>query len=416
MKLQEGVHLHFISTDKFTTNQIKVRFAAPMDEKTVAGRVLATNILEMGNQDFPNQQAIRKYLASLYGASFSTSISRRGSVHLVDVTMSYINEKHLLDQEDLTNQILRFLEATLFRPLVTKGTFDSAIFDLEKNNLLAYLESEVEDNFYHADLELNRLFFTNHALQIPRVSTVELVQKETATTAYKALQDMLRFDRIDIFVMGQVDRNLVTERFEKWKFAYRNPKLEFEYQQEFSTVLREKSERKEANQSILELAYHLQLVYNDVNYTSLLVFNGILGAFSHSKLFVNVREKEGLAYTVGTQINIFSGLLRVYAGIDKDKRLVALRAIQREFRKIKSGQISDQELELTKKMLLHAVQVAEDKGRHLIETAYHQELLGDRFLTKEKFTESVLAVNKEDVVRVASLVRLQAIYFMEGME
>lgn len=123
MKLQEGVHLHFISTDKFTTNQIKLRFAAPMDEKTVAGRVLAANMLEMGNQHFPSQQAIRKHMASLYGASFSTSISRCGAVHLVDVTLSYINKKHLLDQEDLTSQILEFLEATLFKPLIEKDGF-----------------------------------------------------------------------------------------------------------------------------------------------------------------------------------------------------------------------------------------------------------------------------------------------------
>ncbi|WP_236682925.1 M16 family metallopeptidase [Streptococcus sp. X13SY08] len=234
-------------------------------------------------------------------------------------------------------------------------------------------------------------------MQIPRVSTVGLAQEETAETAYKALQDMLRFDRIDIFVMGQVDRELVSARFENFKFSYRNPKLEFEYNQGFASVLQERAERKEANQSILELAYHLQVVYNDVNYPALLILNGILGAFSHSKLFVNVREKEGLAYTVGTQINILSGLLRVYAGIDKDKRLTVLKAIQREVRKIKSGQISDQELEMTKKMLLHAVQVAEDKGRNLVETTYHQELLGPRFLNKEKFTEAILAVTKEDV-------------------
>ena len=36
MKLQEGVELHFIESDKFTTNRIRVRFAAEMSEQTVA--------------------------------------------------------------------------------------------------------------------------------------------------------------------------------------------------------------------------------------------------------------------------------------------------------------------------------------------------------------------------------------------
>ena len=47
MELQEGVNLHFIESSKFTTNRIRVRFAAAMSEKTVAGRVLLANLLEM---------------------------------------------------------------------------------------------------------------------------------------------------------------------------------------------------------------------------------------------------------------------------------------------------------------------------------------------------------------------------------
>ena len=66
MKLQEGVHLHFIPTEKFTTNSIKIRFAAPMKEETVAGRVLVANILEMANADYPRTIDFRRKLAHLY--------------------------------------------------------------------------------------------------------------------------------------------------------------------------------------------------------------------------------------------------------------------------------------------------------------------------------------------------------------
>ncbi|CYW86829.1 Zn-dependent peptidase [Streptococcus suis] len=73
MKLQEGVDLHFIDTDQFTTNRIRIRFAAEMSEATVAGRVLVANIFEMGNQEFQTAQAVRRRLAELYGAQFSTT-------------------------------------------------------------------------------------------------------------------------------------------------------------------------------------------------------------------------------------------------------------------------------------------------------------------------------------------------------
>ena len=64
MELQEGVNLHFIESSKFTTNRIRVRFAAAMSEKTVAGRVLLANLLEMGNQDYPTARQLRMKLAA----------------------------------------------------------------------------------------------------------------------------------------------------------------------------------------------------------------------------------------------------------------------------------------------------------------------------------------------------------------
>ena len=309
MELQEGVNLHFIESSKFTTNRIRVRFAAAMSEKTVAGRVLLANLLEMGNQDYPTARQLRMKLAALYGAHFSTSVSKRGRVHFVDVNISYVKSSFLLNKEDITLEIIDFLYACLFRPLKEGKAFNKKMFEVEKRNLLSFLESEVEDNFYHADVEMSRLYFNDEDIQVPRVARIDLVQKETAESVYEAYKRMLKMDRIDIFVAGEVNQLEVQNKFKNFDFTYRNPKLELEYSQDYSNIVHEKVERKVAQQSILELAYHLQVVYNDVNYPALLVFNGLFGAFSHSKLFMNVREKESLAYTIGSQVNIFSGML-----------------------------------------------------------------------------------------------------------
>lgn len=56
---------------------------------------------------------------------------------------------------------------------------------MEKSNLISYLESEIEDHYYHADLELNQLFYQQTDMKIPRVATKEL-RKETAETVYQA--------------------------------------------------------------------------------------------------------------------------------------------------------------------------------------------------------------------------------------
>lgn len=416
MKLQEGVDLHFIESDKFTTNRIRVRFAAEMSEQTVAGRVLVANLLEMGNQDYPSAQRLRMRLAELYGAHFSTSVSKRGRVHFVDVTISYINPHYLPEQEDITGEIIDFLEACLFKPLKNGSAFKEDIFAVEKNNLLSFLETEVEDNFYHADVEMSKLYYEDEAVQIPRVGRIDLVEQVTAETAFKTYSNMLRLDKIDIFVLGQVDQALVQEKFSSFSFKYRNPKLELEYQQAYSKVTRERVERKEARQSILELAYHLQVVYNDVNYPALLVFNGLLGAFSHSKLFINVREKESLAYTIGSQISIFSGMLKIYAGINRQDKLKAIKLIRQQVMALKQGKFTEDDLNLTKNMLAHSATLAQDRQNNLLEQVYNQVAMGQRNVTWEEWIEAVNKVSREDILRVGQLVRLQAVYFMEGIK
>lgn len=415
MELQEGVNLHFIESSKFTTNRIRVRFAAAMSEKTVAGRVLLANLLEMGNQDYPTARQLRMKLAALYGAHFSTSVSKRGRVHFVDVNISYVKSSFLLNKEDITLEIIDFLYACLFRPLTEGKAFNKKMFEVEKRNLLSFLESEVEDNFYHADVEMSRLYFNDEDIQVPRVARIDLVQKETAESVYEAYKRMLKMDRIDIFVAGEVNQLEVQNKFKNFDFTYRNPKLELEYSQDYSNIVHEKVERKVAQQSILELAYHLQVVYNDVNYPALLVFNGLFGAFSHSKLFMNVREKESLAYTIGSQVNIFSGMLKVYAGINREDRLRTMRLINREFLAIKRGQITEDDLELTKKSLTHSAMLAQDRQNNLIEQAYNEVCLGERNLTWQQWIDGINAVSIDDVVKVVKVIRLQAIYFMEGV-
>ena len=50
------------------------------------------------------------------------------------------------------------------------------------------------------------------------------------------------------------------------------------------------------------MGYHSPVGYGDEEQMAVLLVNGLLGAFPHSKLFTQVREKEGLAYTVSSHL------------------------------------------------------------------------------------------------------------------
>lgn len=414
MEIIKGVHLHFIQSEKFKTNKIKVRFSAPMSEKTIAGRVLTASMLETSNALYPTSQAFREKLANLYGANYSTSLSRRGLVHYLDINLSFVRDQFLSRKNMLADEILDFLKASLFFPLSNGQAFDTKTFEIEKRNVLTDLEAEIENHFYHAHRELNNLFYDLPEMRIPRVATIELVEKETAETSFAAFQQMLNQDQIDFFFIGDFNEIAVREKIQEFQFSEREQPLQLSYQQNYSNITREKLEQRDVHQSIVELAYHFSSQYGDRSHLPLIVFNGLLGGFAHSKLFVNVREKESLAYTISSSFDIFSGLMRIYAGIDRANRTKTIALINRQILDLKRGHFTDEELEQTKNMLKNSILLAQDRQNTLIERAYMSSVLGKKFLSLEAWLKALENVSKADLIEAAQQLKLQAIYFMEG--
>lgn len=414
MEIIKGVHLHFIQSEKFKTNKIKVRFSAPMSEKTIAGRVLTASMLETSNALYPTSQAFREKLANLYGANYSTSLSRRGLVHYLDINLSFVRDQFLSRKNMLADEILDFLKASLFFPLSNGQAFDTKTFEIEKRNVLTDLEAEIENHFYHAHRELNNLFYDLPEMRIPRVATIELVEKETAETSFAAFQQMLNQDQIDFFFIGDFNEIAVREKIQEFQFSEREQPLQLSYQQNYSNITREKLEQRDVHQSIVELAYHFSSQYGDRSHLPLIVLNGLLGGFAHSKLFVNVREKESLAYTISSSFDIFSGLMRIYAGIDRANRTKTIALINRQILDLKRGHFTDEELEQTKNMLKNSILLAQDRQNTLIERAYMSSVLGKKFLSLEAWLKALDNVSKADLIEAAQQLKLQAIYFMEG--
>lgn len=413
MKLTEGVHLHVIKSRQFTTQRIKIRFSAPMERSSLAGRVLVASMMETANKAYPTAQLLRRKLASLYGADFSTTVSKKGAVHLVDLDINFLASAFLAGQ-DLTDDIMTFLKTSLLHPLTKADSFDEQFFELEQKNLISYLETETEDNFYQADQALSQLFYQTEPLNLPYLGTPDLIRAETPQACFRTFQKMLTKDRIDIFCLGHFDEQKLLEYFESFMLAPRQVDLQFEQQQMFSKITREQIEKKAVNQSILELGYHLPISYTSPDYCSLLVLDSLFGNSPQSKLFVNIREAEGLAYTIGSQIDSFTGCLKVYAGIDKNQRHSVMKLIHRQWLELKKGQFTLAELEEAKRLIKANLLLAQDRPVNLLEEAYHQQIFGQQSRDLDNMLTEIDKVNKEAIINVAGKIKLQALYFMEG--
>ena len=416
MELVPGISAHFVQSKKFKTNKITVRFTAPLSLETVAGRMLSASMLETANKAYPTSQAFRRYLASLYGADISTSAYRRGQAHILDLTFTYVRDEFLSKKNVLTSRILELVKETLFSPLVLDGAFEPTLFEIEKKQLLASLATDMDDSFYFAHKELDSLFFDDECLQLRYSNLQNSISNESPESSYTCLQDALKNDRIDFFFLGDFNEVEITESLKSLPFTARKSDISIQYHQSYSNVLQEGMVQRNVGQSVLEMGYHSPVKYGDDQHLPMLVMNGLLGEFAHSKLFTNVRENAGIAYTVSSQLDLFSGLLRMYAGIDRGNRNQARKMMNHQLMDLKKGNFTDFEFDQTKEMIRRSLLIAQDNQHALVERVYLTALFGKATFDIDRMLEKLESVDKEAVCKAANSLKLQAIYFMEGVE
>jgi len=316
----------------------------------------------------------------------------------------------------LTSRILELVKQTLFAPLVQDGAFEPALFEIERKQLLTSLATDMDDSFYFAHKELDSLFFHDERLQLRYSDLRNSISNESPESSYTCFQNALKNDRIDFFFLGDFNEVEITESLKSLPFTARENGVTIQYHQSYSNVLREGMVQRNVGQSILELGYHSPVKYGDDEHLPMLVMNGLLGEFAHSKLFTNVRENAGIAYTVSSQLDLFSGLLRMYAGIDRENRNQARKMMNHQLLDLKKGNFTDFELEQTKEMIRRSLLMAQDNQQTLFERVYLNALLGKSSFDIDRLVAKLESVDKEAVCKAANSLKLQAIYFMEGVE
>ncbi|EOT46620.1 MULTISPECIES: EF-P 5-aminopentanol modification-associated protein YfmF [Enterococcus] len=413
--IQAGITLQVIPTKKYKTTRLFIRFTGRHTADEATKRTLLTSLLETNSKLYPTQTALSKKLAELYGASFGINVAKKGNLHQVNVGMTIVNGKYIAD-ESLLTQGIDFLETILFEPNTTQDAFDEETFVLEKENLLAYLESISEDKQTYASLKLQELYFNaNEDQKVPSFGDAKRLAKLTAKDLYQTHKQMLQQDQIDIFVVGDVDVETVRQRFTQWKFSDTprvHPELYVDVAQ--NNIVKEEILREPVTQAKLNLAYRSGIYYESSKRMALTVFNGLFGGFPHSKLFTNVREKASLAYYASSSIDTFRGMVTVQTGIDSQNRERVMKLIHEQLLSIQQGNISEKELNQTKEMLKNQFLLSQDYVQTLIEQQFLTNWLPHMKRTEEQMIHEIMAVTKQEVQQVAKDLVLQAVFCLEG--
>lgn len=414
IRLKKGIRLHVLPTKKYKTIQIYGRFTTRLRREKMTTRTLLANLLETNSFNYPDQTKLSAHLAELYGAGFGLSVGRKGNLHWMNLGISVVNGKYVDDPTILAQAVDLFKEV-LFYPNIKDSQFDEQTFQLEKENLKGYLESLEEDKQTLASLKLQETYFTDEAQQIPSFGTVADLKKETAETLAEYYREVLANDQLDIFVVGDVVEAEVAELFAALPFTDREElSPEIYYEQTVSNVIREQQLQEAVIQGKLNLAYSTGIYYEDAQRFPLLVFNGLFGGFPHSKLFMNVREKESLAYYASSTFDTFRGYMSVQTGINGENRNKVLRLVSEQLEALQQGDFTDLAFQQTKAMLKNQYLLGLDRPQNMIEIAYLDQWLPGSQLSDENWLKRLEKVTKQEVQQVAKQMQLQAIFFLDG--
>jgi predicted Zn-dependent peptidase len=133
------------------------------------------------------------------------------------------------------------------------------------------------------------------------------------------------------------------------------------------------------------------------------VLNTLLGGGMSSRLFQNIRERQGLAYAVFSELNPYrdTGCLSIYAGTSLESAGKVVASITREFRQLKDELVSEEELRRAKDHLKGSLMLSLESTSSRMSNLARQEMYFQRFFTLDELMEGIETVTAEEVRTLA---------------
>ncbi len=133
------------------------------------------------------------------------------------------------------------------------------------------------------------------------------------------------------------------------------------------------------------------------------LLNTILGGGMSSRLFQNIRERQGLAYAVFSEVNPYrdTGLLSVYAGTSLESADRLVRSVAEEFRNLKEKGITEEELRRAKEYLKGSLMLSLESTTARMTNLARQEIYFGRFFSLDEIDAAIKAVTAEEIRELA---------------
>ena len=287
--------------------------------------------------------------------------------------------------------------------LVLHPVFDPNDITRERGVILEEIKMDEDNPDYLVHEIFTQNFWKDHPLGKPILGTKETVKKFERHAVLDAYSHRFAPGNIIVSAAGNLDHDrfveLVTKHFEQMKprkngFHSPVPKIVSKI------TLRNKKALEQVQLCIGVPSHPIAHEKRHAGY----ILNTLLGGGMSSRLFQNIRERQGLVYSIYSDLNPYrdTGCLAVYAGTSRESAAKVVQSVVSEFHKLKAEPVPAEELRRSKDQLKGSLMLSLESSSARMSNLARQEMYFDRFYDLDELIEKIEAVTVEDLTSLAN--------------
>jgi predicted Zn-dependent peptidase len=410
--IDDGFTLRVLPAPAFKSVGIHLFLHQPLGPDTTANALLPS-LLRRGCRRAPTQRAIADFLERLYGASLSADVVKFGERHALYFHIEAVHDRFAPGRSRILREALGFLRRLITAPVLERGVFPAGVVRQEKDNQRHLIEGLINDRAAWATQRCIEAMCPDEPYRRYEYGSLDELDAATPASLRERHLRLLREAPIDAVVTGPVQGPEIARAVAAaFRLRGRAPAVPPPTgHRPAPPEPRRVVERAAVEQGRLVVGLRTGVRPADPGADALTVCNGILGAFPHSKLFRNVREREGLAYDARSWLDRSKGLLFIQAGIDPARHDTARDVILEQVEDIRNGRITDEEWDSTRKCLFDRLLALPDSpGRMTF--SLMEGVVNNHIRPLGAIREAIDRVTRDDVMRTARAMAVDTFYFL----
>ena len=407
---RDNYNLHLINTDRFKTITVSLKFNKKYNrEESVYFKLLERVLPINGTENYKSVNDITKKLESLYNANIGYKFYVTSENMTFETNLRIINPKYT--KEDTYKESFDLFKEILTKPTLKNNQFK--YFDLQKDNLINSILNVKDDLRSYSSLKFQEIFYKGTVYAENNYKNIKLFEDMESKKLYENYKKLFSEFKIDVFVIGEFDEEVLTKYMEELMKGF---KSKDNYTKDLYTKVKCKEslvkDKFKESQSSLLIGLNINGLTDEERDYKLILYNTILGSMNNSVLFVNVREKNSLCYSIGSTISKFTETMIIRSGISSDSFDDAVRLIKESLEEMKDEKKVDKLLKNAKKTLNIAYNDFYESSNKIIDYYFIREFT--ILPSIEERRERVMNLTSKDVTDIAKKVSIGLIYLMEG--